>query len=114
MLVYAQAKNVPMAAGKVRLVADQVRGRDVGEALQMLLFSTKMAASPIKKVLNSAISNAEHNHSADIDALFVERIYVDEAKTARRMRPRAKGRGDRIRKRSCHITVAVADDGLDN
>jgi large subunit ribosomal protein L22 len=91
------------------LVADQVRGKPVEEALNLLTFSTKKGADIIKKVLNSAIANAEHNEGADIDELKVSSIFVDEGMTMKRIRPRAKGRADRIFKRTCHITVKVAD-----
>ena len=80
------------------------------EALELLTYSPKKGAAIIKKVLNSAIANAEHNEGVDIDELKVSSIYVDEAMTLKRLMPRAKGRADRILKRSCHITVKVADD----
>jgi len=91
------------------LVADQVRGKSIEDALNTLSFSTKKGAEIIKKVLNSAIANAEHNEGADIDELKVSTIYVDEGMTMKRIKPRAKGRADRIFKRTCHITVKVAD-----
>jgi large subunit ribosomal protein L22 len=91
------------------LVADQVRGKSVEEALNLLSFSTKKGADIIIKVLNSAIANAEHNEGADIDELKVSTIFVDEGMTMKRIKPRAKGRADRIFKRTCHITVKVAD-----
>jgi large subunit ribosomal protein L22 len=94
---------------KARLVADQIRGKTVEEALNVLNFSTKKAAPIIRKVLNSAIANAEHNEGADVDELKVSWICVDEGRTMKRIKPRAKGRADRILKRSCHITVKVAD-----
>src|SRR5690606_5773314 len=94
---------------KARLVADQVRGKPVGEALNVLGFSTKKAAALIKKVLNSAIANAEHNEGADVDELRVASICVDEGMTLKRIKPRAKGRADRISKRTCHITIKVSD-----
>ncbi|MEE2653397.1 MAG: 50S ribosomal protein L22, partial [Pseudomonadota bacterium] len=96
-------------AQKARLVADQIRGKGVEEALDLLTFSSKKAAGIIKKVLNSAIANAEHNEGADVDELRVSTIFVDEGMTMKRLRPRAKGRADRILKRSCHITIKVAD-----
>ena len=110
MEIAAKLKNARISAQKARLVADQVRGKDVEEALDILSFSPKKGAAIIKKILNSAIANAEHNEGADIDELTVSTIFVDEAVTYKRMRPRAKGRGDRILKRGCHITVKVADD----
>ena len=94
---------------KCRLVADQVRGMPVEKALNLLSFSNKKAAVLVKKVLESAIANAEHNDGADIDALKVAKIYVDQGPTMKRMHARAKGRGNRILKRTSHITVTVAD-----
>ncbi len=98
-----------MSAQKARLVADQVRGKGVEEALDILSFSPRKGAAVIKKVLESAIANAEHNEGADVDELRVATIFVDEGMTMKRIKPRAKGRADRIFKRSCHITVRVAD-----
>lgn len=94
---------------KCRLVADQIRGLPVEQALQLLTFSPKKGAGIVKKVLESAIANAEHNDGADIDELKVSRIFVDQGPTLKRMRARAKGRGNRILKRTSHITVMVAD-----
>ena len=94
---------------KARLVADQIRGKSVDQALEILTFSNKKAADLIKKVLESAIANAEHNEGADIDDLNVAKIFVDEGPIMKRIMPRAKGRADRIFKRTCHITVKVAD-----
>jgi len=105
----AHLKGARISAQKARLVADQVRGKGVEEALNILSFSPKKAAQLIKKVLNSAIANAEHNEGADVDELKVSTIMVDEGVTMKRIMPRAKGRADRISKRSCHITVKVAD-----
>lgn len=105
----AIAKNIRMSAQKARLVADQIRGLPVDKALEMLQFSNKKAALPIRKVLESAIANAEHNEGADIDELSVNRICVDEGPTMKRWRARAKGRGVRILKRSSHISVTVGD-----
>ena len=105
----ASLKGARISAQKARLVADQVRGKGVEEALNLLTFSPKKAAHLIKKVLNSAIANAEHNEGADVDELKVASIFVDEGVTMKRIMPRAKGRADRISKRSCHITVKVAD-----
>ena len=109
MEVSAKLKGANISAQKARLVADQVRGKGVEEALELLTFSNKKAAVLVKKVLNSAIANAEHNEGADIDELTVSTILVDEGLTMKRIRPRAKGRADRILKRTCHITVKVAD-----
>jgi large subunit ribosomal protein L22 len=94
---------------KCRLVADQIRGLPVEKALQLLAFSTKKGAGIVKKVLESAIANAEHNDGADIDELKVSKIFVDQGPTLKRMRALAKGRGNRILKRTSHITVTVAD-----
>lgn len=110
MEVAARLKGARISAQKARLVADQVRGKSVEDALSVLEFSNKKAAQIVRKVLNSAIANAENNEGADVDELKVASIFVDEGMTMKRLRPRAKGRADRILKRSCHITVKVADD----
>ena len=110
MQVGARLKGAKISAQKVRLVADQIRGKEVGEALNILSFSSKKGAHLVKKLLESAIANAEHNEGADVDELKVTRIHVDEGLTMKRIRPRAKGRADRILKRTCHITLAVADE----
>jgi|TARA_B110000263_G_C15127470_1_gene427229 large subunit ribosomal protein L22 len=107
--VVAKLKGARLSAQKARLVADQVRGKSVEAALEILQFSTKKGADIIKKVLESAIANAEHNDGADVDELKVSTIFVDEGMTMKRIKPRAKGRADRILKRSCHITVKVAE-----
>ena len=109
MEVKARLKGARLSAQKARLVADQIRGKQVGDALNILNFSTKKGAHLVRKLLESAIANAEHNEGADIDELSISRIFVDEGLTMKRIRPRAKGRADRILKRSCHITLAVAD-----
>ncbi|MDZ7782884.1 MAG: 50S ribosomal protein L22 [Halioglobus sp.] len=109
MEVAARLKGAQISAQKARLVADQVRGLSVEKALNLLEFSPKKAAHIVKKVLDSAIANAENNEGADVDELRVSRIFVDEGMTLKRLRPRAKGRADRILKRSCHITVKVSD-----
>jgi large subunit ribosomal protein L22 len=109
MEVAAKLKGARISAQKARLVADQVRGKPVEEALSLLEFSPKKAAHIVKKILDSAIANAENNEGADVDELKVSSIFVDEGMTMKRLRPRAKGRADRIFKRSCHITVKVAD-----
>ena len=110
MEVAAKLRGARLSAQKARLVADQVRGKPVEEALDILAFSAKKGAAIIKKVLESAIANAEHNEGADVDELRVSTIFVDEGTTMKRIKPRAKGRADRIFKRSCHITVKVADE----
>jgi len=109
MEVSARLKGARISAQKARLVADQVRGLPVEKALNLLEFSSKKAAHIVKKVLDSAIANAENNEGADVDELKVSGIFVDEGMSMKRIRPRAKGRADRILKRSCHITVKVAD-----
>ncbi|MDX1492209.1 MAG: 50S ribosomal protein L22 [Pseudohongiellaceae bacterium] len=109
MEVVAKLKGARLSAQKARLVANQIRGLGVEDALQLLTYSPKKGADIIKKVLDSAIANAEHNEGADVDELRVSTIYVDEGVTMKRISPRAKGRADRILKRSCHITVKVAD-----
>lgn len=110
MEVVAKHRGAQLSAQKARLVADQIRGKGVEEALDTLSFSTKKAAHLMKKVLESAIANAEHNDGLDVDDLRVSTVFVDEGRTMKRIRPRAKGRADRIMKRSCHITVKVADN----
>jgi large subunit ribosomal protein L22 len=112
MEVAARLKGAQISAQKVRLIADQVRGMRVEDALGLLEFSTKKAAHMVKKLLDSAIANAENNEGADVDELKVSSIFVDEGMTMKRLRPRAKGRADRILKRSCHITIKVADSDL--
>ena len=109
MEVAAKLRGARISAQKARLVADQVRGLPVEKALDVLAFSPKKAAHIVKKVLDSAIANAEKNEGADVDELKVSTIFFDEGVTMKRLRPRAKGRADRILKRSCHITVKVAD-----
>jgi large subunit ribosomal protein L22 len=108
METMAVLRGARISAQKARLVADQIRGKPVEEALNLLAFSTKKAAAMVRKVLNSAIANAEHNEGADVDELKVSSICVDEGTTLKRIMPRAKGRADRISKRTCHITVKVA------
>ena len=105
----ATLRGVRLSAQKGRLVADMVRGMPVGRALDVLAFSPKKGARIIRKVLESAIANAEHNDGADIDELKVTTIYVDKAATLKRMSARAKGRGNTIGKQSCHIRIVVGD-----
>ncbi|WP_136255931.1 MULTISPECIES: 50S ribosomal protein L22 [Halomonadaceae] len=109
MEVTAKLRGARLSAQKARLVADQVRGKPVAEALDLLTFSPKKASKLVKKVLQSAIANAEENNGMDIDELRVSTICVDEGMTLKRIKPRAKGRADRILKRTCHITVMVAE-----
>ena len=110
MQVQAKLRGARLSAQKARLVAAQVRGRQVEEALNLLSYSSKKGADIIRKLLNSAIANAEHNEGADVDELKISEIYVDEGMTMKRIMPRAKGRADRILKRSCHISITVADN----
>jgi len=109
MEISAKLSNAPMSAQKARLVGDQIRGLPVEKALSLLKFSSKKAATIMQKVLESAIANAEHNESADIDELVVSTVFVNEGTVLKRMRARAKGRGNHILKRTCHITVKVAE-----
>jgi large subunit ribosomal protein L22 len=106
----AKLKHARISAQKVRLVADQIRGLPVDRALNVLAFSNKKAAAIVKKLLESAIANAEHNEGADIDELRVQAISVDEGPTMKRIRARAKGRASRILKRTSHINVTVAEN----
>ena len=109
METQATLRGVRLSAQKGRLVADLIRGKPVDQALNVLAFSTKKGARIIKKVLESAIANAEHNDGADIDELKVKTIYVDKAATLKRFTARAKGRGNQIGKQTCHISVVVGD-----
>ncbi|EGQ78578.1 MULTISPECIES: 50S ribosomal protein L22 [Neisseria] len=109
MRVNAQHKNARISAQKARLVADLIRGKDVAQALNILTFSPKRGAELIKKVLESAIANAEHNNGADIDELKVVTIFVDKGPSLKRFQARAKGRGNRIEKQTCHINVTVGN-----
>ncbi|MHB1358514.1 MAG: 50S ribosomal protein L22 [Rhodocyclaceae bacterium] len=102
-------RGVRLSAQKGRLVADLVRGKPVDQALNILAFSPKKGAVIVKKVLESAIANAEHNDAADIDALKVTRIYVEQGTVLKRFTARAKGRGNRISKQTCHIYVTVGE-----
>lgn len=111
MQATAHLKNARISAQKVRLVADQVRGMPVEKAEQLLAYSPRKAARLVKKVLLSAVANAEHNDGADIDGLSISAIQVNEGPTIKRGRARAKGRGTRILKRCSHISVTVADNG---
>jgi large subunit ribosomal protein L22 len=110
MKVSAILRGTHLSAQKARLVADQIRGLPVDQALNILAFSPKKGAVVIKKVLNSAIANAEHNEGADIDELKVATITVDEGPSMKRFMARAKGRGNRIIKQTCHIAVTVGDE----
>ncbi|MCL1039955.1 50S ribosomal protein L22 [Shewanella corallii] len=109
MEVLAKHRFARTSPQKARLVADQIRGLPVAKALEILTFSPKKAAVLVKKVVDSAIANAEHNEGADIDELKVAKVFVDEGPVMKRIMPRAKGRADRIIKRTSHITVVVSD-----
>lgn len=109
MRVSAQHKNARISAQKARLVADQIRGKNIAQALNILTFSPKKGAGLIKKVLESAVANAEHNEGMDIDELKVVTIFVDKGPSLKRFHARAKGRGNRIEKQTCHINVTVGN-----
>ena len=111
MATQAKLMNARIAAQKMRLVADQVRGLPVEQAINVLAFSNKRAAHLIKKVLESAIANAEHNDGADVDELKISLICVDEGPTMKRWRARARGRAAKILKRTSHVTVTVEEMG---
>jgi large subunit ribosomal protein L22 len=110
MQVSAKANRLQISPQKVRLVADQIRGKLVSDALDILNFSTQKAAVLVRKAVESAIANAENNEGADVDELKICEIFVNEGLTMKRIRPRAKGRADRIFKRSSHLTVTVTDE----
>jgi len=110
MHVSATAKRLRISPQKARLVVDMIRGKPVSDALDILTFSTQKGAVLVRKVVESAIANAENNEGADIDELKVSETYVNEGLTMKRIKPRAKGRADRIFKRTCHITVTVSDE----
>jgi len=103
----AVARFVRISPRKVRLVMDQVKGKRVEEALNMLAFSPKKGARILRNLINSAVANAENNHEMDVDKLYIKRIYADEGPTMKRWRPRALGRATRIRKRTSHLTVVL-------
>ena len=109
METQASLRGVRLSAQKGRLVADLVRGKPVDQALNILTFSPKKAAKIVKKVLESAIANAEHNDGADIDELLVKTIYVEKGMVLKRFTARAKGRGNRISKPTCHIYLTVGN-----
>ncbi len=109
MEVSAKLKFTRMSPQKCRLVCDQIRGLPIERALDILKFSRKRVAVVLKKLLDSAIANAEHNYGADIDELKVAKIYADQGPTYKRMQAQAKGRGTQILKPTCHITVILSD-----
>jgi large subunit ribosomal protein L22 len=106
----AAAKYVRISPRKIRLIMDQVRGKKVEEALNMLSFAPQKGARILKKLINSAVANAEQNSGVDVDSLFIKRLYADEGPTLKRFRPRAQGRATRIRKRSSHLTVVLDEE----
>ena len=110
MEVIAKHRYARISPQKVRLIADQIRGLPVDRALTALDFGVTKSSDLMKKVLESAIANAEHNEGADIDELHVSKVFVDEGPTMKRIQPRAKGRANRILKRTSHITVCVSDN----
>jgi large subunit ribosomal protein L22 len=110
MRVRAQAKYIRQSPYKVRRVLDLVRGLPVEEARHVLSFTDRRAAGTVRKVLDSAVANAEHNHALDADELFIAQAYADEGPTLKRWRPRARGRATRIRKRTSHITIVVSEE----
>jgi large subunit ribosomal protein L22 len=103
----AVAKFVRISPRKIRLIMDQVRGKRVDEALNMLSFAPQKGALILKKLIDSAVANAEQNSGVDVDSLFIKRVYADEGPTLKRFRPRAQGRATKIRKRSSHLTVVL-------
>ncbi|ATX75518.1 LSU ribosomal protein L22p (L17e) [Reinekea forsetii] len=109
METQAVLRGARLSAQKGRLIAGLIRGKSVAEALDILTFCPKKGAELVKKVLESAIANAEHNNGADVDELAVTTVFIDEGVTMKRISPRAKGRADRILKRTSHITVKVAE-----
>lgn len=110
MEVAAKLKFVRLSPQKCRLVCDLIRGLTIDRALDVLKFSPKRSAAVLKKVLDSAIANAEHNYGADIDELRVAKVFADQGPTYKRMQARAKGRGTRLLKPTCHITVILSDE----
>ncbi|CAL4325737.1 50S ribosomal protein L22 [Buchnera aphidicola (Protaphis terricola)] len=109
MEILARYRKARSSAQKVRLIANLIRGKKVSKALNILKFNNKKASILVKKVLESAMANAEHNNGIDIDQLKIKKIFIDEGSTMKRMMPRAKGRADRILKRTSHITIIVSD-----
>ena len=107
MISRAVAKYVRVSPRKVRLIMDQIRGKNVEEAMNLLSFSPQKGAGILKKLLNSAIANAQQNSEVDIDNLYIHRIYADEGPVLKRFRPRAMGRATRIIKRTSHLTIGL-------
>ena len=111
MEVRAVARYVRMPPQKVRLIMDEVRGKKVEEAIRMLTFSPQKGARLLRKLINSAVANAEANKELDVDSLFIKTIFADEGPMMKRFRPRAMGRATRIRKRMSHLTVILDENG---
>ncbi|WP_151737838.1 50S ribosomal protein L22 [Paenibacillus tengchongensis] len=105
----AHARSVRISARKAKLVVDLIRGKQVGEAISILRHTPKSASPVVEKLLNSAIANAEHNYSMDVNNLFISEIFVNQGPTMKRFRPRAMGRASRINKRTSHITLVVSE-----
>ncbi len=109
MQAQAVARHIRVSPLKARQVVDLIRGKDVREALAILKYTNKKAAPLITKVVNSAVANAEHNFDMDSDDLYISEVYVDEGPTLKRIKPRAYGRGDIMKRRTSHITVVVKE-----
>lgn len=109
MQAKAHARSVRISARKAKLVVDLIRGKEVGEAIAILRHTPKSASPVVEKLLNSAIANAEHNYSLDVNKLFVSEVFVNQGPTMKRFRPRAMGRASRINKRTSHITLVVSE-----
>jgi len=105
----AHARSVRISARKVKLVIDLIRGKQVGEAIAILRHTPKSASPVVEKLLNSAIANAEHNYSMDVNSLYVSEVFVNQGPTMKRFRPRAMGRASRINKRTSHISLVVSE-----
>lgn len=105
----AHARSIRISARKVKLVIDLIRGKQVGEAVAILRHTPKSASPVVEKLLNSAIANADHNYSMDVNKLFVSEVFVNQGPTMKRFRPRAMGRASRINKRTSHITLVVSE-----
>lgn len=108
--VPAKLTGAPLSAQKCRLIVNMIRNMPVGKAIDVLSFTPKKGAKIVKKLLESAVANAENNHGSDVDELYVSGAHVNEGPTLKRIRPRAKGRANRILKRTCHITVTVSEE----
>ncbi len=109
MEIRAKARFVRISPQKIRLIMGQVRGKKVEEALNLLSFAPQRGARILKKLLDSAVSNAQQNADMDVDSLYIAKVYADEGPTLKRWRPRAQGRATRIRKRTSHLTVILGE-----